>query len=76
MRMLQPCRQLNLPAEAADIQPGAELRWQHFDDDIAPERGFVDDEDPRHATAKVSGDGIAFAERALKARSQISQHLA
>ena len=74
MRMLQPCRQLNLAPEAADIEPGTELRRQNFDDDIPAERDFADDEDPRHSAAQVFDDLISFAERALQARCQISQH--
>jgi hypothetical protein len=74
--MLQPCRQLDLAAEAADIQAGTELRRQDFDDDIAAEVEFADDEDARHAAAEVVGDFIAIAEGALETRRKISQHLA
>ena len=67
MRLLQSRCQLNLAAKAVDVESGTELRWQHFDDDIATEVDFARDEDTRHPTAQVAGDLVAIAERALQA---------
>jgi hypothetical protein len=72
MRVLQSRRQLNLSTKAVDVEPRTQLRRQDFDDDIATERDFADDEHARHSTAQVFDDLVAVAERALKALGQIS----
>src|SRR5689334_12486164 len=69
--MLQPRRQLDLPAKALDVEAGAQLGRQNFDDDVPVERDFADDEDARHAAAEVVGNFIAVAERALKTLGEI-----
>ena len=72
MRLLESRRQLDLAAKAFDVDAGTELGRQDFDDDVATERHFADDEDARHSTAQVVSDLVAVAERALKALGQIS----
>ena len=72
MRVLQPRRQLNLAAKAADVEPRTQLRRQDLYDDISTERHFAHDEDARHSTAQIFDDLVAVAERALKALGQIS----
>jgi hypothetical protein len=72
VRMLQSRGQLDLAAEAADVEPGAELGRQNFDDDIAAERDFADNEDARHPAAEVVDDFVAIAERTLEARGEIT----
>ena len=72
MRVLQPRCELNLATKPVDIEARTQLRGQNFYDDVATERDFADDEDPRHSTAQVCDDLVAVAERALKALGQIS----
>ena len=72
VRILQSRGQLNLAAEAVDVEPSPHLRRQDFYDDIATEGDFADDEDARHSTAQILGDLIAVAERTLKALGKIS----
>jgi hypothetical protein len=69
--MLQSRGQLDLAAEAADVEAGAELGRKNFDNDLAAERVFADNEDACHPAAEIIDDFIAIAERALKARGEI-----
>jgi hypothetical protein len=70
--VLQSRRDLNFASKAVDVDAGAELRRQHFYDDVATEVDFAGDENTRHPTAQIVGDLVAVAERALNALGQIS----
>jgi len=72
VRMLQSRGQLDLAAEATDVESGTQLRRQNFDDDIAAERDFADDEDARHPATEIVDDFVAIAKGALQARGEIS----
>jgi hypothetical protein len=70
--MLQRRRQLDLAIEAIDAHFQREVGRQNFDDDIAAERDFADNEDARHPAAEVVDDFVAIAERTLEARGAIT----
>jgi hypothetical protein len=72
VRMLQPRGELNLAAKPIDVESGAELGRQNFDDDLAAERDFANDEDTRHPATQIVRHLIAFAERALQSLGEIS----
>ena len=64
--MLELRRELDLSLEALDGDALRELRRQHFDDDLPPERGFGGDEHARHAAApELALECVGGTERRL-----------
>jgi hypothetical protein len=51
VRMLQPRRELNLPAKALDADLRRELWRKYFHHDFTPQRRVLGDEDARHTAA-------------------------
>ena len=55
MRVLERRGELDLAAEAVDVEARAELGREHLDHDLPAERGFLGQEDAAHPpTAKLA----------------------
>jgi hypothetical protein len=72
VRVLQLGGELDLAAEAVDVEPGGEVGWQNLDDDLAVERDFGGDKDAAHAaTAQLALDPVGVAECRLQASREV-----
>ena len=72
MRVLQLRGELDLAAEAVDVETRAELGRQHLDDDLAAERRLLGDEHAAHPpAAELALEAVGAAERRLQPGQQV-----
>lgn len=67
VRVLEPGRDLNLPPEPLDADPGGQLSRKNLHDDLSSERRFLGDEDLGHATAaQLAIEAVRVTKRLLE----------
>ena len=72
MWVLQLGGELDLAAEAVDVQPRGEIGRQHLDDHVPFERRLGGDEDAAHPPAtQLALDPVGVAQRLLEASHEV-----
>ena len=72
VRVLELCRELDLPAKALDAQLGGDVGGEHLDDDLAAEIAIHRHEDAAHPGADdLALEGIAIAEGSFEGRPKV-----
>jgi hypothetical protein len=67
VRMLELGGELDLTAEALDVDRSGKLGWQHLDHHLPSERDFLREIHPAHpTTAELSLQAVGAAERVLE----------
>src|SRR5687768_13211580 len=75
VRMLEAGGELRLAPEPLDAYHFADLRTQHLEHDLSPERFLGGDEYARHpSTAELAVDGVGAAEGCLELVAQVEGH--
>ena len=72
LRLLQARGELDLAAEAVDVDASDEVRRQHFDHDLPPERGLLGHEHACHpAAAELAFERVGGAEGGLEVVAEV-----
>ena len=75
VRMLQPRRELDLAAEAFDVDASGEIGREHLHDDASSQRAFLGDEHTTHpAAGELPLDGVGVGEDSLEVVAELGRH--